>query len=158
MHDIPHIHSMLSEHEIILRTHLLEKLIDLNRPLYPNEIASKDCSSLNVASILKKLREKGLLASQEDGAITGVYPLSALPTRHTVQLQNGRSVYAMCAIDALGMAYEFGQDISIASSCRRCGTKISLTSENGDFTKIQPPTAHALHVDIGHYKNWAAEC
>jgi len=155
----PNIHSMLSKPEIILRSRMLDKLIDLNRPLDLREISldARD-SNFDVASTLKTLTDKGLVASRKDGAITGVYPVSALPTPHKVQLKDGRALYSMCAIDALGMIYEFDQDVSISSSCKRCGKEISINSERAIVKRIDPPTTHAVHVDIEKYKNWAADC
>ena len=152
----PNIHSMLSEEARALRTDLLNKLIAVNRPVYPEEITLKE--NFDLTESLQELKEKGLIVLQEDGAITGLYPVSALKTPHKVQLEDGRSFYAMCAIDALGAVYEFGQDLKISSSCKRCNTLISIASEETRFVSVRPPTAHALHVAIEKYRNWAASC
>jgi hypothetical protein len=150
---------MLSKDEIILRSHLLNQLIDMNRPVSKNEItfAGKH-SSFNMAATLQKLIDKGIVVATKEGAIIGVYPVSTRPTPHNIRLNDGRSFYAMCAIDALGMVYEFNQDLSISSSCKRCDKKIVITVNQRTLLTITPATTHVLHVDIEKYKDWAADC
>jgi hypothetical protein len=156
---IPNIRSMLKKDETILRSHLLDQLIEIKRPFFPGEFSGEGVSSdLDVPAVLKGLSQKGLIASREDGAITGLYPVSALPTLHKVQIKDGRSFFAMCAIDALGASYELSQDVAISSSCKHCGKKISIEVSKGKLAAIDPPTIHALHVDIEKYKDWAKSC
>src|SRR5215831_684656 len=50
-----------------------------------------------------------------DREITHAYPFSNEPTSHRVQLANGPQVYAMCAIDALGMPFMLKKDAKIRS-------------------------------------------
>ena len=114
--------------------------------------------NIDVQENLDNLLHKGLIALGEDGKIAGVYPVSALPTKHEIKLKDGRSFYAMCAIDSLGTTYEFDQDLTVFSSCRYCGEKIVIEAINGDISAVTPTTTHAIHVDIENYKNWAASC
>ncbi|MBR9690222.1 hypothetical protein GOV08_00905 [Candidatus Woesearchaeota archaeon] len=151
--DTPNIHSTMNEREKIVRAALFDKIIEANRPVFPDEIEEKDKKS-----IIKTLAEKDLVVFREDGAITGAYPVSALPTRHKVQLKDGRSFYAMCAIDSLGIAYDFDQDILISSSCRKCDTPVSIEIKGGRISQLTPSTTYALHVDIRKYKDWASTC
>jgi len=151
--DAPNIHSKMDNREKTLRAILLNKIIDVNRPIFPDEIEDN-----NKGSIINSLSEKGLVVFREDGAITGVYPVSALPTRHKVQLKDGRTFYAMCAIDSLGIAYEFDQNLSISSSCRKCDTPISVEINSGKISQLTPSTTYALHVNIEKYKDWASTC
>ena len=44
------------------------------------------------------------LCLDQAGRISAAYPFSATATPHTIQITSGTSAYAMCAIDALGMA------------------------------------------------------
>lgn len=64
----------------------------------------------------------------------------------------------MCAIDSLGMTYEVNQDLTIFSSCGHCEKDIAIEAQAGKISAVTPLTTHVLHVDIGHYKNWAATC
>ncbi len=151
--DAPNIHSKMDNREKTLRAVLLTKIIDVNRPIFLDEIEDKDKKS-----IINSLSQKGLVVFREDGAITGVYPVSSLPTQHKVQFKDGRIFYAMCAIDSLGTAYEFDQDLSISSSCRKCDTPISVEINSGRISQLTPSTTYILHVNIEKYKNWASTC
>lgn len=59
-----------------------------------------------------------------DGAITHAYPFSNEPTSHRVRLAGGPEVFAMCAIDALGMPFMLRRDVDIASACAGCGVEV----------------------------------
>jgi len=87
-----------------------------------------------------------------------LYPVSATLTRHKVQLKDGRYFYAMCAIDSLGIAYEFDQDLSISSSCRKCDTSISVEISAGKISQLTPSTTYATHMRLEKYKDWALSC
>lgn len=54
----------------------------------------------NVSRALAELEDGDFLCLDPAGQITAAYPFSALPTRHRVS--RAASVFAMCAIDALG--------------------------------------------------------
>lgn len=69
---------------------------------------------LDLAAARAKLAAEDLVHFDADGAVLVAYPFSGRPTAHQVTL-NGRSVYAMCAIDALGMASMFGDSVAISS-------------------------------------------
>ena len=68
------------------------------------------------AEILQSLIDKQIVV-EEAGGVAFAYPVSAWPTDHEVSLADGRRFYAMCAVDALGSAFNFGQDASIVSRC-----------------------------------------
>lgn len=91
---------------------------------------------------LHSLRTRDLVTLSGDGAVTGAYPLTDRETGHRVEL-GGRSINAMCAIDALGTGAMYGRDAVVRSSCRHCGE--SITVETGAAgTKIAgftPPSA-----------------
>ncbi|HVE96410.1 MAG TPA: organomercurial lyase [Pseudonocardiaceae bacterium] len=50
------------------------------------------------------------------GHIAVAYPFSTTPTRHVVRIANRIDVYAMCAIDALGVAAMLAADVVISST------------------------------------------
>ena len=54
---------------------------------------------------MRMLVERDLVGLGADDEIALAYPFSARPTRHRVQLADGRGYWAMCAIDALGLPY-----------------------------------------------------
>ena len=157
--DAPNIHKMLSSHERNLRSILLHKILQLNGSVPLSELRSQaEDAAIDVSPTLASLKEKGLIALQDDGTVSGIYPFSAVPTRHKVQLKNGRSFFAMCAIDSLGIAYELEEDAGISSSCSQCNAAISIEITNGEISQFKPATSRALHVALGDYKDWANTC
>ena len=73
-----------------------------------------------------------------DGAITHAYPFSNEPTAHRVLLAGGPQVYAMCAIDALGMPFMLRRDADIVSTCARCGVEVRVEVRSGRVTAYAP--------------------
>ncbi|SFP06101.1 Alkylmercury lyase [Amycolatopsis arida] len=66
---------------------------------------------------LAELTERDVLAVDERGEIRAAYPFSPVPTRHHVSWDGAAStVYAMCAIDALGVSAMLGIPITISST------------------------------------------
>lgn len=157
--DAPNIHKMLSPQERKLRSILLNKILHLNGPVLLADIMSQaGDADIDASLTLESLKEKGLVALEDDGSVTGLYPFSAIPTRHKVQLKDGRSVFAMCAIDSLGVAYELEEDAVVSSSCSQCNTGITIEINNGSISLFKPATSQALHVALGDYKDWANTC
>jgi hypothetical protein len=73
-----------------------------------------------------------------DRAITHAYPFSNEPTAHRVQLANGPEVYAMCAIDALGMPFMLRRDAEIRSLCAHCGKEVQIQIQAGQLKEHRP--------------------
>jgi Alkylmercury lyase len=67
----------------------------------------------------------------EHGRVRAAYSFSGVPTPHTVAIDGGPTVYAMCAIDALGIADMLGRDITIASTDPASGQEINVTVHSG---------------------------
>jgi hypothetical protein len=157
--DAPNIHNMLSPPERSLRSILLYKILQSSEPVLISEIMLlADAAGVDVPTTIVSLKEKGLIALQDDGSVTGLYPFSAVPTRHKVQLKDGRTVFAMCAIDSLGVAYEMEQNSIISSSCPHCDTHITIKLIDGEISLIEPTASRAIHVALSDYKDWASTC
>jgi Alkylmercury lyase len=60
------------------------------------------------------------------GAIRAAYPFSARPTVHVVDIDGGASVYAMCAVDALGMSAMLRRRVVIHSAEPDTGAPITV--------------------------------
>jgi len=150
--NVPNLDGGLTDGERVFRKLLLDRLIAARRPLALRELTA------GAETLAAALQTKGLLVKDDHGAIAGVYPVSARPTSHWVHLADGRSFYAMCAIDALGGAFEFDRDATIISSCSHCRTQLTVTMEQGRIVAADPPEIHVLHVDLAHYADWAASC
>jgi hypothetical protein len=68
-----------------------------------------------VAKILAELEAADVIRLDPAGQIRVAYPFSAIPTRHPVQLAGGVTVWAMCAVDALGISAMLDTDAVITS-------------------------------------------
>jgi len=66
------------------------------------------------------------------GRISAAYPFSATPTPHKVQIAGGASAYAMCAIDALGMARMLRSSVAIRSADPATGEAVTVTVSGRD--------------------------
>jgi hypothetical protein len=80
----------------------------------------------------------------DTGAVTVAYPFSATPTRHRVRLRSGRAVYAMCAIDALGIAFMLSQPTDLSSTDPGTGESIAISLAPTEASRWSPPDAVVL--------------
>jgi Alkylmercury lyase len=69
-----------------------------------------------------------------NGVVAVAYPFSGTPTPHRVQLDAMPAVYAMCAIDALGMPAMTGRDGRISSADPHDGTPIEVSVRGGTWS------------------------
>jgi len=94
-----------------------------------------------VRSLVDQLGTRDLVVL--DGAhIIGAYPFTDADTGHQVTW-DGRSVNAMCAVDALGIGAMLGHETAIASYCRYCRARIRIeTRDDGrQLALVEPDTA-----------------
>jgi hypothetical protein len=104
--------------------------------------AALNCYRAEAGRLLDELASKGyVVRNGAQGAITTAYPLSALPTRHRVTLQSGQSVYALCAVDALGVSPLFGVSATIEARCPHCERIIRLDVHDAEVMDKDPSTA-----------------
>jgi len=91
------------------------------------------------AGVLADLHAGDFIQLDEAGRMSAAYPFSAGPTPHVVRIDGGPRVYAMCAIDALGMAAMLGRAVTIASADTRTGQPIMVTvTKNGAAATWEP--------------------
>ncbi|WP_238164089.1 alkylmercury lyase family protein [Kribbella pittospori] len=80
---------------------------------------------------LEALHELDAIRLSPEGKIAVAYPFSATPTRHRVRIADQVDVYAMCAVDALGIAPMLGQDTVIQSADPTDGSGITVVRRTG---------------------------
>ncbi len=73
-----------------------------------------------------------------NGVVTVAYPFSGTPTPHRVELDGLPPVYAMCAIDALGLPLMAGRDGQITSADPRDGAPVVVSAHGGTWTWSPP--------------------
>ncbi len=72
-----------------------------------------------------------------------MFPFSAVPTRHEVRVGGDPSVFAMCAIDALGIPAMLGRPGLVSSRDPITGTTVTVEIRGGDL-RWDPPGAVVL--------------
>ena len=77
--------------------------------------------------ILERLHDADVIRLNPAGVIGVAYPFSAAPTRHRVRLASGVAVWAMCAIDALGIPAMLDTDATITSTDPMTGQSVTVT-------------------------------
>jgi hypothetical protein len=97
-------------------------------------------SGRSPAEVMSALHDVDAIRLAPDGQITVAYPFSATPTRHRIQLGDRVDVYAMCAIDALGMSVMLGEDTLIESVDVATGQPVTVTTI-GSQTSWEPAGA-----------------
>jgi hypothetical protein len=147
----------------LLRSALLDCLIAAQAPTpFAAAGAALGWPPARTAAAAAGIVAQKLVVLDAEGAVVLAYPVSTSPTGHRVTLADGRTFYAMCAIDALGCHAEFGQAVHIGGSCQACGEPIQMTvgapgeDAAGAFS-AEPPTAYAVHVDLAKYEDWATK-
>jgi len=132
----------LTAEENAFRNKIIGYIVDNHRPFAPADAAEK--------AMVEALHCKNALTIEEDGTVSSIYPVSAKPSHHLVTLADGRTVYCMCAIDALGCAFTFDQDITINSSCSNSGVAIRITIKNKQIEHALPSKddMRVLHADL----------
>lgn len=156
---IDSIASRLTATERLARNSVMEQIIDKGRPITAADLKQVEAlRGLDVLEQLTKLTKKRTIVLNPEGFITFSYPVSALPTKHKVTLEDGRTFHAMCALDALGAAFTFHQDVVVDSECSKCRETVRIVISDKKITDLQPANTHVLHVDLNKYDNWSGSC
>jgi hypothetical protein len=77
------------------------------------------------------------------GSLSVAYPFSGRPTPHRVELAGGSAVFAMCALDALGIPQMLGRDGHISSNDPATGQPITVEVHDGAW-RFRPATTVLL--------------
>ena len=152
---IDSIASRLTEEENAFRMALMERTIERGEPLDLEDPAAGDLQHPDSALLIQSLVEKRAVVKDDEGHLNFIYPVSALVTRHRVSLEDGRLFFAMCAIDSMGSAFTFEQNVVIESECSECGERVSVRIEQGELAEVMPASIRVLHVDLNRFDNWA---
>jgi Alkylmercury lyase len=94
----------------------------------------------DVSRVLAELADGDFLCLDPAGQITAAYPFSTLPTRHQVQLSGAPGVFAMCAIDALGISAMTGRPAVIESADPFTDQSVTVNIDHANST-WNPATA-----------------
>lgn len=156
---IDRVDERLNERERKARRFLMNYTIDNGKPFNLDEDAQgMGFTKQEQEGLFDSLKSKASIVVGQDKNVNFIYPVSGLPTNHKVTLADGRSFSAMCAIDAMGTAFTFKQDIEINSVCSNCGDSVYVKIKDGKLVKYFPEEMHILHVDLNRNPNWSGDC
>lgn len=117
---------------------ILERLVGGERP-DAKWLADTDAA----AEAIDRLAAADLIALDADGGVALAYPLSAHPSRHRVELDDGRQLWACCAIDALGVPAMVGVPGTVVAQ-----TPIGDREVRVDVGPIGEPTADPVEAVV----------
>ena len=101
---------------------------------------AQHAAPFEVSQVLAELADGDFLGLDPGGQITAAYPFSALPTRHRVRITGEATVFAMCAIDALGISAMTGLPVVIESADPSTGAPVTVHVDQARST-WDPATA-----------------
>jgi hypothetical protein len=139
-------------HQTILRA-----FADTGRPPAPRDLDQVTAGSgRTTREVLAALHEGDAIRLTPNGQVAVAYPFSATPTRHRVRIGERTHVYAMCAIDALGISAMLGQDTRIDSVDVTTGQPITVTTIAGHTT--WDPAGVVVFIGAGAGGGPSADC
>jgi hypothetical protein len=152
------IRARMTEDENLLRSALLACLVAKQAPVaFTTAGAALGWPAEKTAAVAATLVTTKMVVLDEADCVKFAYPVSSMLTSHKVTLADGRTLYAMCAIDALGCCFEFEQPVQVESTCRLCGKPVRVDFGGVHDVVAKPPDAYAVHVDLDQYEDWATE-
>ena len=95
---------------------------------------------------------------RELGGIAIAYPFSAKPTAHRVRLAGGVEVFAMCALDALGIAFMTDRATQISSTDPASGEPIEISVDPAGSSHWRPQGAVVVVACAGSGPSAASLC
>jgi len=101
---------------------------------------ARHAAPFQVSQVLGELADGDFLYLDQAGQITAAYPFSALRTPHQVRIASQATVFAMCAIDALGISAMTGHPVIIESADPSTGEPITVQVD-GATSSWDPATA-----------------
>jgi hypothetical protein len=104
------------------------------------------------------LAREDLVHLDATGEIAVAYPFSGRPTVHRVRFPSGHETYAMCAIDALGIAPMFEQAITVASRDPLTGDEIQVRLGHDGDAEWSPKSAVVVAGAIEQEGNSSQSC
>ena len=98
----------------------------------------------DVEHALGAMVDNDLIQRTDSGDIGCAYPFSTNPTNHVVTLDNGLGLYAMCAVDALGIPSMLRTGAVITTTDPITGAGIAITVDSDGTARSEPVAAVVL--------------
>jgi Alkylmercury lyase len=119
---------------------ILRAFADTGRPPSPSELDQhRRALGVDADAAMAELVADDTVVLDRNGAVVAAYPFSATPTLHHVEVHSGATVYAMCAVDALGMSAMLARPVTIAAREPDTGLQV-LVRVDGEQATFEPAT------------------
>ena len=105
---------------------------------------AQHAAPFEVSQVLPELADGDFLCLDQAGQITAAYPFSAVPTRHRIRISGEATVFAMCAIDALGISAMTGLPVVIESADPSTGAPVTVNVDQA--TSSWDPATAVVYV------------
>jgi hypothetical protein len=129
----------LSPSEEEIRKYILSEFAEHGRPPAASEIKKGlGLSSVHIINQTIEKLERADILSKKGDEIISAYPFSATVTSHKVIFEDGHEVYALCAMDALGIHFMLNKNITIMSRCPECKKEIKIIVKNRLIDSCKP--------------------
>lgn len=128
-------------------------------PQIADIVATTSFPADKVSALLVELEARDLIGLDRGSEqVRLAYPFTQAKTEHQVEL-NGRTLHALCAIDALGVGAMYGADTAIRSQCRHCGRAVrARTIEAGRVLASVDPSGSVVWYDFAYDGSAATSC
>jgi hypothetical protein len=134
----------LSEFDNSLRLYTYRQVVASGKvPSVAKAAAEMGGTEAAVRAAYTRLSESHAFMLTESGELWRVAPFSAVPTAFPV-VSGGRTYYANCIWDALGIPAMLAQDATIPASCACCNLEIPLQVRGGSLL----PHEGLIHVAV----------
>lgn len=140
----------ISSEEMELRKRIMNCIIATHEPYAVRNDPNEES--------LRALAERDILRINGNDEVVSIYPMSVEKTDKKVFFGDGRYGYAMCAVDAIGFHYAFGEDVVVEGRCEYCGSKIALSVSGGRVSVLEGGNVHVTYTDLKKQKNWSCCC
>jgi len=133
----------LTKEDNVVRKFILSQTPTLGRIPSTVEI-SEEFSHFNKGKLEEILNEldrfDAIHLDESKTNIIAAYPFSGSATSYKVSYKRKeyKSIFAMCAIDALGISFMFDSDVSIESLCFHCEQKIEIDVQDEEIISLNP--------------------
>lgn len=123
-----------------------------------HQICENPSASINVKAEYQTLIDKNV-AVAENGELISIYPISLKETNKKVYTtESTMPVFAMCAIDAIGIHYTLNSNITIESEDELTHTPIHLEMKDGYIINRNEQDIFVLYKDVLKKENCNLEC
>ncbi len=113
-----------------------------------------------VGEALTEPARVGAVVMDGGGRLVAAYPLSAVPTAHTVEFESS-APWANCAIDALAVPLMVGERGRVTSRCAHCDAPVTVEVNGRAVPDAQPigvVVAYGRLADCGDRPSLEASC